>query len=76
VEAAVEVAVPAMPIPLTSPNDPGVTRTYTNWQTITNEVINARVWEGVHFRFSDVIGVHEGQQAGNYDLSRLAGLWS
>jgi hypothetical protein len=59
------------PIWLTSPNDPGVTLTYGNWATITHDVINARVWEGVHFRFSDVIGVHEGEKVANYDLAHL-----
>lgn len=64
------------PIALTSPNDPGVTRTYTDWLTITQEIIDARVWEGVHFRFSDVIGAQEGKQVAGYDLSHLFRLFS
>ena len=67
--------VPA-PIPLTSPNDPGVTRTYTTWSTITSEVIDARVWEGVHFRPSDLTGVQVGQQVAGYGLGRLSRLFS
>lgn len=59
------------PISLTSSNDPGVTRTYTDWSTITEEVVNARVWEGVHFRFSDDAGVRLGKQVAAYDLPRL-----
>ncbi|MCW3018023.1 MAG: phosphoesterase PA-phosphatase [Solirubrobacterales bacterium] len=59
------------PISLTSSNDPGVTRTYTDWSTITQEVVNARVWEGVHFRFSDVAGVQLGKEVADYDLPRL-----
>jgi hypothetical protein len=62
------------PIPLTSSNDPGVTRTYTDWATITREVIDARVWEGVHFRFSDEAGARLGKQVGSYDLRRLGDL--
>jgi hypothetical protein len=58
-------------IPLTSPDDPGVTRTYTDWETITDEVINARVWEGVHFRFSDVTGVRQGRLLARWELDRL-----
>lgn len=58
-------------IPLTSPNDPGVTRTYTDWQTVTDEVINARVWEGVHFRFSDVTGVRQGLRLARWEAGRL-----
>ncbi len=59
------------PIALTSSNDPGVTRTYYNWSTITQEVVNARVWEGVHFRFSDDAGVRLGKEVADYDLQRL-----
>jgi len=59
------------PISLTSSNDPGVTRTYTDWSTITQEIVNARVWEGVHFRFSDVAGVQLGKDVADYDLPRL-----
>lgn len=67
------------PIPLTSPNDPGVTRTYTDWATITREVIDARVWEGVHFRFSDLTGAGEGRKVADYGLANLVALvpgWS
>jgi len=59
------------PIALTSPTAPGVTRTYTDWATITREVIDARVWEGVHFRFSDEAGAKLGKQVAKWDLHRL-----
>lgn len=72
-DALVGPATPA-PIALTSPNDPGVTRTYTNWATITREVINARVWEGVHFRTSDVIGVNVGSKVARWELGQLGRL--
>jgi hypothetical protein len=62
------------PIALTSPSDPGVTRTYADWATITQEVIDARVWEGVHFRFSDVTGVQEGKQVADYGLRHLSAI--
>ena len=64
------------PIPLTSPNDPGVTRTYTDWSAITSEVVDARVWEGVHFRPSDITGVQEGERVAGYGLGRLHRLLS
>jgi len=65
------------PISVTSPTDPGSTHVYTNWAQITQEVINARVWEGVHFRFSDDIGARQGADVANYELPRLGflGLW-
>jgi hypothetical protein len=62
------------PISLTSTNDPGVTRIYADWATITHEVIDARVWEGVHFRFSDEAGAKLGKKVGKYDLHRLGSL--
>jgi hypothetical protein len=59
------------PIDVTSPNDPGVTHTYRSWAQITREVIDARVWEGVHFRFSDVAGARVGDEVARYDLRHL-----
>jgi hypothetical protein len=59
------------PIPLTSPDAPGVTRTYTEWNAISDDVINARVWEGVHFRTSDITGVQQGLKVARWELPRL-----
>jgi len=63
---------PPPPIPLTSPDAAGVTRTYTDWKTITDDVINARVWEGVHFRTSDIKGVDQGLRVARWEAGRLA----
>ena len=60
-----------MPIPLTSSTAPGVTRTYTDWATISREVIDARVWEGVHYRTSDVVGFEIGQRVARWELGQL-----
>jgi hypothetical protein len=62
------------PISVTSPTDPGSTHVYTNWAQITQEVINARVWEGIHFRFSDDTGARVGTEVADYDLPRLGWL--
>jgi hypothetical protein len=59
------------PISVTSPTDPGSTHVYQSWSQITREVIDARVWEGIHFRFSDVVGADEGSKVARYDLRRL-----
>ena len=59
------------PIDVVSPNDPGVTHTYRSWAQITREVIDARVWEGIHFRFSDVVGARVGSHVADYDLRHL-----
>jgi hypothetical protein len=37
-------------------------------------VVDARVWEGIHFRFSDVTGTHLGTNVARYDLRRLGSL--
>jgi hypothetical protein len=62
---------PPMPIALTSPTAPGVTRTYTDWATISNDVIDARVWEGVHYRTSDLVGVALGRRLARWELGQL-----
>ena len=54
----------------TTPRSPAP-REYGNWAHITREVIDARVWEGIHFRFSDVVGAHVGDEVAAYDLGRL-----
>ena len=59
------------PINVTSPTDPGSTHTYDRWSQITQEVIDARVWEGIHFRFSDIAGARVGRSVARYDLRRL-----
>ena len=58
----------------TSPTDPGSTHTYTQWAGITQEVINARVWEGIHFRFSDDTGARIGVDVTSYDLLHLGSI--
>ncbi len=59
------------PIAVTSPTDPGSTHYYQDWAALTQEVVDARVWEGIHFRFSDVAGAGVGLKVGVWDLSRL-----
>jgi hypothetical protein len=62
------------PISVISPTDPGSTHTYTNWADVTQEVVNARVWEGIHFRFSDDTGSEVGKEVADYDLQHIAEL--
>jgi hypothetical protein len=59
------------PVSVTSPTDRGSAHTYDSWPQITREVIDARVWEGIHFRFSDVVGARVGSEVARYDLRRL-----
>lgn len=54
------------PFTLTSPTAPGVTRRFTRLSDYVDEVVNARVWDGVHYRTSGEVGASMGRQIGAY----------
>lgn len=62
------------PVAATSSTAPGSVHTYTRWSQITQETIDGRVWEGVHYRFSDEIAAKVGKQVAAWDLSHLGEL--
>lgn len=62
------VGPPAAPVTATSSTAPGQVRTYASWATAIPENIDARVWEGVHFRGAVVAGTHLGVQVARYGL--------
>jgi hypothetical protein len=43
-----------------------ITRNYTTFTQAVDEVINARVWEGIHFRSATIAGAGIGTQAAEY----------
>jgi hypothetical protein len=51
---------------LTSPSAPGVTRRYNRLSEYSAEVLNARVYDGVHYRTSGEVGSAMGRQIGTY----------
>ena len=51
---------------MTSPTNPGFTRTWSTFSAGVDEVIDARVWTGFHFRSSDVAGARLGRQVGRF----------
>jgi hypothetical protein len=51
---------------LVSSSAPGVTRTFTKLSDYVREVINARVYDGVHYRTSGEAGAEMGRQIGEY----------
>jgi hypothetical protein len=59
------------PVSVTASTAPGSVHTYTRWSQITQETIDGRVWEGVHFRFSDETAARVGRTVAAWDLSRL-----
>lgn len=55
-------------ITLTSPRLPSVVLNYTNWKQITDDIDDARVYGGIHFRFEQDAGAHQGRDVGKYLL--------
>jgi hypothetical protein len=50
----------------TSPTMPNVTHRWTTLAAFTEEVANARIWAGFHYRFSTVVGTEMGRKIGQY----------
>jgi len=62
---------PSATIRLTSAATPGVVHRYTTFRAIEDEVINARVWAGIHWRTSCVIGRTVGEGVGAWTVAHL-----
>lgn len=58
-------------ISITSASAGGVTHTYRSFREIADEVTNARVWAGIHWRTSCVVGRAVGHHVGDVALARL-----
>ncbi|ARZ72094.1 vanadium-dependent haloperoxidase [Streptomyces sp. HU2014] len=48
----------------------GATRTYTHGDRYNRDVVNARVWEGIHTRTADTVGNRTGQRLAAWALTR------
>jgi hypothetical protein len=57
---------PGLPFTVTSPTNPGFTRTWSTFSAGVDEVIDARVWTGFHFRTSDVTGARLGAHVARF----------
>ena len=67
VGAVLQAEIGAGPMPVlttTSPTAKGATRRWTNVDDFMQEVANARVYEGVHYRISTEVGAAMGRQIG------------
>jgi hypothetical protein len=53
-------------VSLTSPTAPGVVHHWTNVRTFADEVSEARIWSGFHWRFSTKVGREMGYEIGEY----------
>ena len=58
-------------IAMTSPTAPGVTHRWTNMTAFTEEIANARIWAGFHYRFSTRVGTDMGLQIGEYVVKNV-----
>lgn len=58
---------------ITSPSAGGATHRYANFREISDEVVNARVWGGVHWRTSCTVGRELGRSVGQQALARAPG---
>jgi hypothetical protein len=60
-------------ITLTSPTAPGITRNWTRLQDYSDEVSNARIYAGFHYRFSTEVGKDMGKKIGELTAATQLG---
>jgi hypothetical protein len=53
-------------VTFTATNSIGITRTYTRLSEAPDEVVNARVWSGIHFRNADEQGARIGREVARW----------
>jgi hypothetical protein len=74
VASAIEAALGTADIPevaMTSPTAPGVTHRWTNIRVYNDEVSNARIWAGFHYRFSVRVGQDMGRKIGEHVVKNM-----
>jgi hypothetical protein len=62
---------PGVTMTLTSATAPGVVEIYTSFTDVSNDVVDARVWGGIHWRTSSVRGQRIGRRIGMYAVHRF-----
>jgi len=60
-------------VTLTSTAVPGAVRSYDSGKSLRNDVVDARVWLGIHFRTADTGGVDMGQRVADWILDHYFG---
>jgi len=62
---------PGLLIRLTSPSAPGVVETFSSFRAMSDSVVDARVWGGIHWRTSCERGRTVGEEIGRYAVRRM-----
>jgi hypothetical protein len=57
-------------ITLTHPQTPGIVLNYSSWEQITDDISDARVYGGIHYRFDQTAGARQGHRVASYILQR------
>jgi hypothetical protein len=57
---------PGVPLNVTSPTNAGLERTWATPSEGLDEVVEARIWSGFHFRTADEVGVRLGRQVAQF----------
>ena len=63
----VAFAIPNAPPPPLMP----ITRSYTSFSQAADEIVDARVWSGIHFRTADEAGAKIGRQVSHWREGRF-----
>jgi hypothetical protein len=74
VATVIEATLGSADIPevaITTPSAPGVTHRFTNLKAYTDEVANARIYAGFHYRNSTVVGQNMGRKIGAYVMKTI-----
>ena len=74
IAAVIETVLGTEEIPevaLTSPYAPGVTHRFTDLRAYTEEVANARIYAGFHYRSSTIVGREMGQKIGDWAVKSV-----
>jgi hypothetical protein len=72
--AVIEVVLGSKMIPevsMTSSTAQGVTHRWTSLDAFCDEVANARIWAGFHYRFSTVVGTEMGRRVGEHVVQNV-----
>ena len=56
---------------MTSTTAPGVTHRWTDLGAFSDEIADARIWAGFHYRFSTRVGTDMGRQIGEYVMKNV-----